>query len=124
MQPAAAQALVDPAREQLAPRAALRLAQGRAWAVDQWEPAQVAAKVVEHRAAKVRTLAQNRAGELSSEERGQAQLGAEGHAEAVPAAWAQAALAAGARRAAHVDRATQEAAFRLGPPKTKTSWEF
>lgn len=110
----------------LAPRAALEPAQGLAraglaWAVDQRSPGQGAAQEVEQQSAKVLTLAQNRAAELSSEERDQAQPGAEDHAEAAPAAWV---LAAEARRAAHEDRATREAAFRLGLPKTKTSWEF
>ena len=88
------------------------------------EPAQGLALAVEHPAAKA--LIRRKTGRRSypGEERGQAHPGAEGHAEAVPAVWAQAALGARARRAEPADRAIREAAFRPGPRKTKTSWEF
>jgi hypothetical protein len=119
-----AQALADLALERLAERAALEVAQGQAQAVDQWVPARGATQAMEHLAAKALTLAQNRAAESSNEDLGQAQPGVEDHAEEVPAAWARAALAAGARRAARADRAIQEAACRPGLPKMKTSWEF
>jgi hypothetical protein len=78
------------------------------------------AQALEYPAVKALTLAQNRAAELSNEE--QAHQGAEGHAEAVLAAWARVAPVATAQ-AAHAGHTTQEAAIRLGPPKTKTSWE-
>jgi hypothetical protein len=126
----ALQAVADLAPEQLASRVALEPALELAWGglarlVNQREPAREAAQAVEARGdTKAHTLAQNRAVELSSEERSQAQPGAEDRAEAVLAAWAQAALAARARPAARADQAIREGAFRPGPPKMKTSWEF
>ena len=115
---------MDLALERSAAQRALKPTQGLAQAVDLWGLAQGAAQAAEHPPAKALTLAQNRAAESSSEELGRALPGAEGRAEAVLAAWAQEALAAGARQAAHADRATREAAFRPGPPKMKTFWEF
>jgi len=103
----------------LQPAAAQVLAQ----AVEQLAQVQGAAQAAEHPATKAHTLAQSRAAELSNEDRELAHLEAEGHAEAVPAAWAQVAPA-GKVRPEPADRATQEAVFRLGPQKTKTSWEF
>jgi hypothetical protein len=82
----AVEVLADLAQEPSASRTAQESAQGQAWAVDQWAPAQVAAQAVEHQVAKVLTLAQNQAAELSSEERQPAPPEPEGRAEAVPAA--------------------------------------
>ena len=87
----------------LAPRAALEPAQGQAQAVELLARAQGLAQVEERQAAKALTLARNRAAESSSEELGQAPPGVEDHAEEAPAAWAQAAPAAEARRAARAD---------------------
>jgi hypothetical protein len=78
---------------------------------------------LERPAVKALTLAPNRAAELSNEEQEQVHQGAEGHAEAVLVVWARVALVVTAQ-AAHAEHTTQEAAIQLGPPKTKTSWEF
>jgi len=112
---------VDLALERSAAQRALEAAQGQARAVGLVAQEQEAARAAASPVAKALTLARNRAAESSNEDLGQAQPGVEDHAEEVPAAWARAALAAGARRAARADRAIQEAACQPGPPKMKTS---